>query len=251
MKKIFLLIAYVFLSNIGYSQTKDTIYLNASYKEIAKTEFQERIRSNLFYTANIKGDSVFYMKLRYKQYYGKLESSKKNQLNKIFASRFQIDTTKTWLIHYIDTLFKKSINPKLKHIRDRDIFMDSVCYINLIRNIDYSVNKKTRKFKKFKKTELIHFYGFNKGYPIEEIEYGKWYKDQNKIVKKIFNDGIRHYNTIIIFPNGDFCLDPWPIQVKRILNRRGYLKEKKNWLKGHYNGPYNPSVPIKKIIKKS
>ncbi len=251
MKKILQLLIVLTMLNLSHGQVKDTLYLDTNYKELSKGDFLKRLRSNLFYIAHVENDSVFYRKLRYRQYFGKLDGLKKHQFNKLFRKRYEIDTTKVWLIHYVDTLYWRYKKPSVH----RPTFLDSVCYRDLksimsdgkfkkfVNNSDRRTVKRTerkRKSSKFKNMELIHFYNFNKGYPVKEIEYGRWFEDHNLLVKKTFSDGIRNYKSIILFPNGNFCLDPWPYEVKDLLTEKSFLKAKEIWLKAHSEGTYHP-----------
>lgn len=266
MKKIFLLSVFVLFFFKSNSQIKDTIYVDESYNKITRNEFKRKALSSLFYSANLNKDSIHYKKLRYKEYFGSLGFKKKHQLNKLFNLRFKIDTTKIWLIHYVDSL------PDMKRmpVKSGIILLDSIGrqdgkilskkdFSNLLINRstnritinsdvskrkhrhvtsykDYKriISKERKRYKKFKNVELIHFYEFNKGYPKEDIENNKWYQDKNKLLKRTFTDGMKMYKVIVLFPNGDFCLNPYgPDKAKKILKRKKYLREKKKWKKNH------------------
>ena len=234
MKKIFILSVFIFHFFVSHSQEKKTVYVDENYQIVSRKEFNKKNRSKLFYITNLDLDTAFYKKLRYKEFFGKLDFKKKHQLNKLFQSRFKIDTTKIWVIHYIDSLPNVKEMPKKSGI----VFLDSikVKHKHVVSYEDYrkGISKEKKQYNKFKDVELIHFYEFNKGYPKKDIESDHWYHDNIKMLKRIFTDGMKMYKVIILFPNGDFCLNPYGYdKVKKILKKKKYYKEKKKWEKKH------------------
>ena len=97
----------------SYSQTKRIIYADENYKQIDFTEYSKKMKSGLYFFARFENDTAVFKKLRFKEFYGSLNTHKKTQLNKLFYQRFQIDSTKIWLIHYIDSV------PDIKRITNK------------------------------------------------------------------------------------------------------------------------------------
>jgi len=112
---------FLIVTNIFSQQTK-TIYVDESYDEISKEKFDRLLESNLYDIAETIRDEKIYKKLRYKEYFGRLSKKNKDQLNKLFNSRYNIDSTKKWLFHYIDSLPNKEKMPKISGV----IIYDSV-----------------------------------------------------------------------------------------------------------------------------
>ena len=127
---------------------------------------------------------------------------------------------------YKNSLVRKSgnaiyLNTQINNTRHRHIISLSD-YKKIIPN-------EKRKYNKVKGVDLLHFYNYNKGYLKNDIS-NNLYKDHNLILKRTFTDGMRMYNTIILFANGDFCLNPNGM-VKKLLNPVKFKKEEKKWVK--------------------
>lgn len=247
MKKLYLFLFTILFSTVSFSQSKDTIYLDENYNDIQKQQFDLRLRSSLFNIASINTDTTFFKKLRFKTYFGKLSYKKKHQLNELFHLRFGVDTTKVWIIHNGYYLSKNIAENKV----DGTFFLDSTCIHDgqsgliskdffimkrhriMIRNSNSRKSKpesyhSKRRYIKLKKAELLHFYTSNKSG--EEISDNIWFKDPNQLLQRTFSDGLRKYYTIVLFPNGNFCLNPHPISLKTISKKRGFKIEQKKWI---------------------
>ena len=259
MKKIFYIVCFVLIPFASRAQEKKRIYVDENYKVINFQKFTKKSQSKLFYVINAKTDTALFKKLRFKEFFGKLDLKKKNQLNKLFQKRFKIDTTKIWLIHYIDSLpnikempnksgivFLDSLDNEEGEILNKKEFEKTIISRN-VNSINISLPKKhkhvisfedykkivlneIKKYQKFKNIYLLHFYSFNKGYPLNDIDSEKWYKDYNLILKRTFTDGMKMYKTIIVYPNGDFYLNTYG-EVKKVLSSNKFSKEKRKWEK--------------------
>ena len=254
MKNLITPIFYFLMITNIYSQEPKTIYVNESYDEITKEKFDKLFKSNLYDIAETTRDEKIYKKLRYKEYFGRLSKKNKDQLNKLFNLRYKIDSTKKWLFHYIDTLPNKEKMPKISgvfvydSIETKKTFFLSKKVVN--NNYKKYMNSKHRhvmsydefqdkirkeKKKISKKTVFTHIYNQNKGIPKEFLKEMNYYKDNIPVFRNIFSDGMKNYNTILIFPNGNYYLvHNYNISnVKKLLQSSFYKKRKKNWLKKH------------------
>lgn len=242
---------FLIVTNIFSQQTK-TIYIDESYEEISKEKFDRLLESNLYDIAETIRDEKIYKKLRYKEYFGRLSKKNKDQLNKLFNSRYNIDSTKKWLFHYIDSLPNKEKMPKISGV----IIYDSVetkksfflskkvfkknyrKYINskhrhVMSYDEFQDNIRKEKNKISKKIDFTHIYKQNNGIPEKFLKEMNYHKDNIPVFRNIFSDGMKNYNTILIFPNGDFYLvnNYNMSNVKKLIQSSFYKKRKKNWLK--------------------
>jgi len=261
MKKIFFFTLFASISFQLYSQEKERVYVDENYQKIDFQKFTKKLQSNLFYVAKVENDTALFKKLRFKQYFGNIGLKKKYQLNKLFYKRYQIDTTKTWLIHYLDSLpdiakmpvesgvifldsmgnqdgkmlsetqYKNSLVRKSGNAIYLNTQINNKRHMHIISFSDYKkiIPNEKRKYKKVKDVDLLHFYNYDKGYLKNDIN-NNLYKDHNLILKRTFTDGMRMYNTIILFANGDFCLNPNG-KVKKLLKPVKFKKEEKKWIK--------------------
>lgn len=253
MKKFVTTILFILLFLEASSQIQKTIYVGENYEQIHESDFNKLLKTNLFDTAKIISDSVIYVKLRYREYFGKLKNGEKSQLNKLFSSRYQIDSTKKWLIHYVDTLPNKEKMPKYSGVivydsvhPNKTIFMSKKEFNRQYKNYvtkhkhvfsypDYQRNIRKEIKKISKKINFIHIYNYNKGIPSSFLREIKYYKDNVPIFKNIFSDGMMNYKTILIYPNGSFYLaNNYNIYKEELLlNRSWYKKKKKIWFSSH------------------
>lgn len=254
MKNLITPIFYFLMITNIYSQEPKTIYVNESYDEITKEKFDKLFKSNLYDIAETTRDEKIYKKLRYKEYFGRLSKKNKDQLNKLFNLRYNIDSTKKWLFHYIDTLPNKEKMPKISGVfvydsieTKKTFFLSKKVFNNNYKKYMNSKHRhvmsydefqdKIRKEKKkiSKKTVFTHIYNQNKGIPKEFLKEMNYYKDNIPVFRNIFSDGMKNYNTILIFPNGNYYLvHNYNISnVKKLLQSSFYKKRKKNWLKKH------------------
>ena len=256
MKNIITPIFYLLMVINTYSQQTKTVYVDDSYDEITKEKFERLLKSNLYDIAQSTRDKKIYKKLRYKEYFGRLSKKNKDQLNKLFNSRYNIDSTKKWLFHYLDSLPNKEKMPKISGViiydsldTKKSFFLPKKKFNNNYKKYMNSNHRhvmcydefqdRIRKEKKkiSKKIVFTHIYNQNNGIPEEFLKEMNYYKDNIPIFRNIFSDGMKNYKTILIFPNGNFYLvNNYNISnVKKLLQSRSYNKRKKNWSKKHLN----------------
>lgn len=208
---------------VVYGQS-DTIYVDERDHYISKDEFYKKIDSPIYYGLKFDTDTLVLQKIRFKYYLGKLPITVKSQLHKLLNKRHQIDTTKTLVIHYIDTLKSPREFAKRSRIVYRDSLNNmvkipnsaSVIDLNKMRTIkkhehiwsykDFiSQHKKcTKNHQKYKEVaSVLHLYNHNNGHS-DEVKNLKWFKDYGFVIKKVFADSYKNFQQIIIYPNGDF-----------------------------------------------
>lgn len=237
MRKIFTIILLSFFICKIQSQSKKQIYADEKYDVISQEEFNRKITSDLFLTASFENDTVVINKLRFVDYFGDLGRKKKSQLNKIFHKRFQVDSTKTWLIYYQDTL------PNLKLIQNNNKYANLKYknkhgLVDRLLVVDEFGNKmpfEIKKYKKLKNVSLLFFYEGNKGYPLIRNKIRR-YKDYNSILKRTFTDGMKMYRYIIIHPNGKFHLSSYSksfSENKNLLELKSFLEMEEKWMRFH------------------
>ena len=264
-KIIFLLLFNLFYFNYTFCQNKKFSYLNDKGNIISLSSYKTKINSNLFYTIlEINHDTII-KGMRLKESYGQLDLKQKQQLNKLFNKRFGIDSTKTWLIHYIDSLpnvnkmpkisglylfneFENKIEEEIKskkfyHFAEDSLLVSYKTYINYSKKILLSYNDykkivflENKKYSKFSSVQLIHFFNLNNGYPEEDINNDKLYPDKGLIVKKLFNKSIYdNYHIIIIHPNGKYykvySREIFKIKERKLLKYKSFLRLEKNGIK--------------------
>jgi hypothetical protein len=256
MKKYFIISLLTLSVITGYSQKRKTIYVNENFTEIIFSEYKKGLKSGLFTATEIVNDTAIFLKLRYAEYFGTLSPQKKKQINSLFNKRFKVDTIKTWLIHYIDTLPNKKEMPKVSGVivydslnKVKGIFSSKKKFRSNFRinskykhkhvssYTDYLKKIKNERKKVNKKVDFLHIYDFNKGTPSNTLEEYNYYKDNVSVFKRIFSDGVLNYKTIIVYPNGDFYLTHYNniMKEKKLLRNNFFKRRRKEWLKSHLN----------------
>ena len=229
LKSIMAVVFYVLSLNV-FSQPK-TIYADENDRIISKSYYQKKMNSSIYTGFLYRTDSVVLEKLRLNYYFGKLTPIIRTQFFKFLNHRHQIDTTKSLLIRYTDTLRTKSEYPI------RDVFI-----LNNHEFKDYSVTYKkfiSRKkssevyYRRYKrKLVYLDFYLHNNGHP-EAYEDLRWYKDYGGLIKKIFHYLKSDLRTIIIHPDGEFYIEssetklPFP----DLFRKRNWFKHKNQFIK--------------------
>ncbi|RSC94029.1 hypothetical protein [Tenacibaculum singaporense] len=251
-KKIILIILFFNFFYISFSQHKKIIYVDENYKTIDFITYSKKLDSKLFDIAIASNDTATFKKLRFSEFYGNLNSKVKNQFKKIINKRYKIDTTNIWLIHYIDTIPNIKKMPKESGIE----FLDSLnnptgIFLNnkefkkkkshpfkrhkhITSSKDYINRIKQERKRVNKKVNLIHFYNFNKGFPIKTLNSLGYYKDYNNLVSKLFNDKMKMFSVIILYPSGDFYTSKHyygsSLKEKKLLKTRYFNNQKEKWL---------------------
>jgi hypothetical protein len=170
MKKYFIISLLTLSVITGYSQKRKTIYVNENFTEIIFSEYKKGLKSGLFTATEIVNDTAIFLKLRYTEYFGTLSPQKKKQINSLFNKRFKVDTIKTWLIHYIDTLPNKKEMPKVSGV----IVYDS---LNKVKGIFSSKKKFRSNFRINSKYKHKHVSSYT--------DYLKKIKNERKKVNKL------------------------------------------------------------------
>lgn len=202
----FLVIFFLLILSDSYAQL-DTIYLDESDKFISKTIFENKIGSTIYHGLKFETDTLVLNKVRFSYYFGELSPSVKTQLFQLLNKRHQIDTTKTLIIHYQDTLKPLEQFPK----RDSIVYLDSLSKRHIhLWGYDSFLNAHKKCFqnhKKYKKeAQLLHFYAHNLGHP-NKVKNLEWFKDYGLVIKKIFADSYQNFKIIIIHSDGEFFIE--------------------------------------------
>lgn len=175
--------------------------------------------------------------------------------------RYQIDSTKTWVIHYSDTLPDKTTLSKKTYLEylpkyqteesfeavrklKQNSFTDTkniAAALKLVttkhhhsfKTSQNNLRRELRSYKKHKNALLLHFFNINKGYPTKDrIEV--WLKDPYEVIRKTFNDGIYNYKHIVFYPNGEFFVSysklPYEKEIE-YLDKAYFIKQKDSFLR--------------------
>lgn len=218
---------FLFLGALNLLAQSDTIYVDENDRYVSKAIFFKKAKSKIYKGVEFSTDTVVLRKLRFNYYFGKLNEITKSQLFKFFKHRYSIDTTKTLVIHYLDTLKAMHEFPKKTEIIYKDgegniikmpsnsgstVFINDIVKVKSHKHI-YNHNsfidryeKCIKNHKKYRETALIlHFYNINNGHP-ETYKNVKWLKDKGGLIKKIFSDSYMNFKSIILHPNGEYYL---------------------------------------------
>jgi hypothetical protein len=241
------------MCSISMHGQSDTIYLDEKDHYISKDAFYRKMNSSIYYGMRFDMDTIVLEKIRFKYYLGSLPLTLKSQLHKILHKRHQIDTTKTLVIHYIDTLKSAAEFAKRSSIVYRDSLNNIVKIPNSDSFIDFDkvrtikkhehiwsykefINQHKKCTKNHQKYEdvasVLHFYNHNNGHP-DEVKNVKWFKDHGSIVKKIFADSYKNFQQIIIYPNGDFYIQAMDSKIpyEDLLRKINWENHKDDFLK--------------------
>ncbi|MDT0559122.1 hypothetical protein RM697_10705 [Ichthyenterobacterium sp. W332] len=224
-------------SNNFNHETKPTYFFDEENIEITKSIFTKKIEHKLFYYVRIESDTTVFYKSQWSYFFGKLNSSNKSQLFKLLNSRSNVDTTKTIVIHYLDTLKLKTDYPKENKIVYNK---DSTSHKHLFSYKSF-LDGYERCYEKYESRKtyanIYHFYYINKGHP-ESIKHFEWKKDNYGTLKSLFLKNLKIPGIIIINTKGEYFInflydpDPEPRLHKKL------MMSNKNWIR-----------PFKKFIK--
>lgn len=206
MSKRVLFIAFFLFLFVSYSQNKEIYYIDEASKSIDFSDYKKRLKSKMFFENIIENDSAIFKKLRFKEFYGKIDATQKTQVNSLFSKLYAIDSTKTWLIHYQDTLPDIKIEQK----RLKTVHLDSMRPRKGLFNYEDDVKlieKELAFYGKMENIILLHFFNTNNGYPIDN-EGKEWYYDYSSILRKFFNVRLEPFYMCVIHPSGDFYVTP-------------------------------------------
>lgn len=247
----FFLFFFIFSASI-YGQL-DTIYADENDHYISKDEFHRKVNSSIYYGVRFNTDTLVLQKIRFRYYLGSLPTTVKTQLFKLINKRHQIDTTKTLIIHYIDTLKSVDEFPKRSGVVYRDSLNNIVEIPNTATFIDFSsiggikkhehiwnykkfINQHKKCVKEHQKfndeANVLHFYNYNNGHP-DIVKNLKWYRDYGSVIKKIFTDSYKNFQQIIIYPNGDFYIQAMNTNIlyDDLVKKTNWDKHKDDFLK--------------------
>jgi len=227
MKKLkFVIVLLLMFSYYTNAQT----FIDYNTNQITAKEFKKLSDTDLFKELDIKQDSLHFKKLVFNKLFGSLSKIEKSQLNKHLFFRYAIDSTKIWVIHYMDSLPLKASLPKKSHI----VYLDDkkMRHKHLISYKDFVKQSKThfKEFKNKKDVTFIHFWSAGgQDYPQEPFKSLNWCYDPSNFIKRIFSFGIINFKTQIIYPNGDYVsfFDVKnKIELKRLIKIKKFVKER-------------------------
>ena len=223
----------LFVLSVGVYGQRDTIYVDENDKPISKEIFNNKLNSPIYSGLRFDADTLILQKIEFKYNFGNITPSVKNQLFKLLNKRHQIDTTKTLVIHYQDTLRAKSEFSKISKI----VYYDSLgkevkttikshqvsegarfefvtkgkatkrVYHESYRDFIYVKKLCYKSYKKYDKTaSVLHFYNINNGHP-NVLKKLRWYQDYGGLLKKLFFQDKKKFYTVIIKPSGEFFIE--------------------------------------------
>ena len=175
MKKTKFVIALLMM--FSYYTSAQT-FINYNSNQITAEEFKRLFDTDLFKELDFKSDSIHFKKLVFNKRFGFLSKIAKSQLNKRLFSRYAIDSTKIWVIHYVDSLPPKASMPKKSYI----VYLDDkkMRHKHVTSYKDFVKGSKIH-FKEFKNNENVTFIHFwragGQGYPQELLKSLNWYYD--------------------------------------------------------------------------
>jgi hypothetical protein len=228
MKHFLYFLLFCFAGNLLNGQDGKVAFLDENYEIITEASFNKKNNSTLYYSKRLITDSVTYDRLSFKYYLGVLDKKLNEQLFSILKQRNNVDTTKTIIIHYKDTLPPVSSFPK----------KDSIVYH--VNGTHRHVNSH-KTFKKIirgcirandrRKSVVYHFYNVNNDYPLQTTDL-LWHKDNLQLLRKLFYDrNSGNFNWFIILQtNGNYLVDYYGVNSKIFTD----VKKGKNW-EIHYN----------------
>jgi hypothetical protein len=227
MKKLkFVIVLLLMFSYYTNAQT----FIDYNTNQITAEEFKRLSDTDLFKELDIKRDSLHFKKLVFNKLFGSLSKIEKSQLNKHLFFRYAIDSTKIWVIHYVDSLPPKVSLPKKSHI----VYLDEkkMRHKHVTSYKDFVKQSKThfKEFKNNKDVTFIHFWrAGGQDYPQEFFKSFNWYYDPSNFIKRIFSFGVINFKTQIIHPNGDYVSfydNKNKVELKRLIKSEKFVKER-------------------------
>lgn len=207
-----------------YSQIKKTLYVNEDFKEISKLEFDKKHNSSIYGTKTYDLDTIVYKSTFLRYYMGKLEKTKKKQLYSLLVQRNNVDTTKSILIHYKDTLKTIGSFPTV----DSFVYYKKGGIRRIVsHNTFIKVHKDCEREYSKKHITTYHFFNHNEGHPLE-IKKIIWRQDYLGLLRKLFfTSRVKNkYWTILLHPNGDYVVNYFGVAP---LKKWKEFKKHKNW----------------------
>lgn len=251
MRNIFTFLFLIFFTANMHSQSvKTIIYVNEHNEEIDFLSFNKKLESGLF-TQNLTiNDLSVFKQLIFKEFYGKLDSKKKSQLNKLFLNRYKIDSNTIWYIHYAIVKPERDDRYKIEYA-----FMDSLVVVskqerekyftrkinrNIVTNNPDTIKIFAKRIKKFElrkiknplNTTLLHVNNI-KYHPsvLRDRKFTFYQYDHNSIIKNTFRiiKGIN--DLIIIHPDGSYynSKNRSNFNIKELFKFNTFKREEKKW----------------------
>jgi hypothetical protein len=179
------------------------LYLDEGKIEIDKRTYNKKLRSDLYYGQRYTNDSIVYNVLYLSYYIDKIKKPQKEQLFKLLAQRNHVDTTRSMLIHYENTLKAIEDFPK----NDTIIYYKYGLHSHLISHKTFIDGHKKCNSTKRKNSNVYHFFAVNNGHPLS-FDGQIWYEDNLLLLKNTFGNGreSRSNWALIIHPSGEFAV---------------------------------------------
>lgn len=246
----------IIVNSMTVTSQKKEIYFNEKMDIINKSDFEKRFQSKLFNVTEWEDKKSKNFKLRFIEYYGKIDSVRNNQLRQILSENIDLDKNKLWQISYFDTL------PNTKLMRDQSVFV----YIDSLKqdtiysqkriswsNNRYDLDKLTLKgyihgFNDFtrlftkknkhrsRKKDSFWLFNYDNKFPLHRIKKPNIFKDPRSILRRLFNDGQIPYELILLYPDGKFYVTSQDnSHFKDLSNIKTYETEKSIWLERVHN----------------
>lgn len=216
---VIFIILFSFYSS--FCQSADSVlYFDTSSNQLSKQEFDKKLSTKFFEVVEEKNDSSLFKKLKYIVFYGHIGFERKKELDKLFKEKYKIKNNSTWVIHYFDSI------PNMENIRlsrkannTDSLNSESREYARFRENLILS----KRNYRKLYGAKLLNFYNYDKGYDLK-LDRIDWFKDEDKILRKLFYNGVGPFKTIIIFRHGDFFALSYNLNFKGEKDHLNYEK---------------------------
>lgn len=201
--KTHLLALIILISFNVFSQKKKKVYLSEKFEIITKRYYNKMFNSKLYHSISYDLDTIVYKKLRLNYFFGQLDKDNRGQLFKLLYSRNKIDTTKTLMFHYKDTLKSKKQFPK----KDKTVYLKNGKHKHLVSYetfLRHHSNCKS-KYDNYHDVTILHFFSVNNGHP-KRVGDLIWYKDPSNVIKRVFRDGYKSFSVFVVKPDGRFFI---------------------------------------------
>lgn len=229
MGKIKFLSALFMIVMFNYYTNAQT-FIDYNTNQITAKEFKRLFDTDLFKELDIKSDSLNFKKLIFNKRFGSLSKIAKSQLNKRLFFGYAIDSTKIWVIHYVDSLPPKASMPKKSYIEYLDDQKMRHKHVTSYKDFVKGSKKHSKEFKNNKDVKFIHFWrAGGQDYPQELFKSLNWYYDPSNFIKRLFSFGIINFKTQIIYPNGDYISfydNKNKVDLKRLIKSKKFVKER-------------------------
>lgn len=251
MKNIFTFIFLIFSTANMHSQSvKTIIYVNEHNEEIDFISFSNKLESGLFTQSLTINNLTVFKQLILKEIFGKLDSKKKSQLNKLFLNRYKIDSNTIWYIHYAIVKLERDDRYKIEYA-----FMDSLVVVskrekekyftrkinrNIVTNNPDTIKIFANRIKKFElrkiknpiNTTLLHVNNIKYHPSVLRDRKFKFYEyDHNSIINTTFKVEKDINDLIIVHPDGSYytSTNKSNFNKKDLFKFKSFKREEKKW----------------------